>query len=201
MIPQTSAEARHALLDRLVAATPDQVRDLASILRLGAGDLGLPEGATMAEPRELPVAARPIYAALAEAVAHMSGDGLDAAWEPVEAGAWEPVTASLVIAGEWGRICECAEDLRAEQVARIDPALHLLRTLSRGATTDRARADLEAARKGVYEAVRDGDEDLARRWMRSLRAAIPVCLSEGEQRIAALEACAEIEGEVGMAPR
>jgi hypothetical protein len=125
----TLADALARLTHRLAVATDDQADDVATILRLGAGDLGLPAGAVPSAPAGLVPARRMAWLTLVDALrftvrarARLEGRAPpdddagrdDADWTPVRAGDWESVLTTLVIEREWDTIADTADDLRAD---------------------------------------------------------------------------------------
>lgn len=111
----TNREAYRLLRERLANCTLAQAEDIGVILRIGAGDLGLPGGAIMPEPAELPRDRRYAWYALVDGIRYGGGAGEDGdahTFRPVHAGAWEAVLATLVIEANWNRISETAKELR-----------------------------------------------------------------------------------------
>lgn len=119
----TVTDAYRVISHRLSTCAPAQADDLLACLRFGAGHIGLPEGATCDQPSGLVPERREAWLALVDAV-RLSVVGPsedappDAPWTPTTCGDWEPVLASLVIAGEWDEIATTAADLRGQQEAR-----------------------------------------------------------------------------------
>lgn len=109
--PISKGAARSRLREQLLAATPEQAQAARDVLRLGAGHLGLPDGASFVEPAWLPAERREVYIACVEAVHLDEGDD----WTLIHAGDWESVLATLVIEGDWAKIEETAAELRARE--------------------------------------------------------------------------------------
>lgn len=106
----------------LVTADDHQARAALTCLRLGAGSLGLPEGATFSGPAGLVPERREIWLAISEAIridsVGASADyDPDAPWQPVEAGAWESVLATLLVRRDWDRIVETTASLEEPEQA------------------------------------------------------------------------------------
>lgn len=140
----TNADAYRTLLDHLTTATEAQARDVRDILRLGAGDLGLPEGAVMTAPGGLPAERRHAYCSLVDGIRYLGGgDDPDGEYHPVRAGSWEPVLAALVIDGEWDQIRAVADDLRTDTIRRAVELLVETKDVCRDARLWEARMALE----------------------------------------------------------
>ena len=101
----------------LVTADDHQAQAALTCLRVGAGSLGLPEGATLSGPAGLVPERREVWLAVAEAIrldtVGVSADyDPEAPWHPVEAGAWESVLATLLVRRDWPKIEETAASLQ-----------------------------------------------------------------------------------------
>lgn len=95
-------EAYQLLHDILRNASDGQTRDVADVLRLGAGHIGLPPGR------------RYHYISLIDAIQFAGGGEGDPEFAPIRSGDWETVLVSLVLAGDWDVIHRTAEDLRGD---------------------------------------------------------------------------------------
>ena len=114
----TKTEAYAALLDILRVASEEQHRDVADILRLGAGCMPLPDGAVLTAPGALPPERRESYCNLCEGITWLSTAGAE--YVPVYVGAWEPVLATLVLEANWPCIAETAAELRAADALQAE---------------------------------------------------------------------------------
>lgn len=143
----TNLDAYRLLRQRLAECSPSQARDIRDVLRLGAGEIGLPDGATMSEPAELPSERRPYWISLVDGIRHLGGAGEDGdqkPFAPVRAGAWEPVLATLIIEAQWERIRETADDLRVGHIRRAAELIAETRDVAKSARLYEARTLLEA---------------------------------------------------------
>lgn len=120
----TNTEA-YEKIRRLLVSIPDHAaRDLRDILRLGAGDLGLPDGAVLDGPEEMKPDRRIAYCSLVDGIRCLGGgEKATAEFQPVRAGAWEAVLATLVVEGQWEKIRETADDLRHDVIRDAVEAL------------------------------------------------------------------------------
>lgn len=115
----TKQDAVQRLKQRLAEATPEQARDVHDILKLALGDL------TVGEPlrhvlEDLPVELRQACIRLSGSVLLQYHPETRASeFAPVYAGAPEGVLATLLIEGDWEKIRQMAEELRA--VSRGNP--------------------------------------------------------------------------------
>lgn len=118
MDSMTKRDAQRAVSHALAVCSDEQARDVADILRLGAGLLGLPEGAALSAPTGLVPQRREAWFSLIEAI-RLDRDSEQ--FRSVRSGDWETVLASLVILGDWATIAQTAEDLRsdADNVHRV----------------------------------------------------------------------------------
>lgn len=142
----TNLDAYRLIRARLADCTAGQATDIRDVLRLGAGSLEIPDGATMAEPAELPVERRPWYIALVDGIRYLGGageDGDDREWVPVHAGAWEAVLATLVVEADWERIRATADELRADTIQRARDLIYESRDVCGDARLYEARTLLE----------------------------------------------------------
>jgi hypothetical protein len=142
----TNLEAYRLLHRRLAECSEAQARDIRDLLRMGAGDLGLPEGAVATEPAELPPERRPHWFSLVDGIRYLGGAGEggdDREFRPVHGGSWEPVIATLVIEGDWDRIRAAADDLRRDRIQRARDIIYETRDVCGDARLYEARMLLE----------------------------------------------------------
>lgn len=142
----TNLDAYRLLRTRLAECTAEQARDVRDILRLGAGDMGLPDGATMDEPADVPAERRPHWYALVDGIRYYGGageDGNDGDFVPVHGGAWEAVLATLVVESDWPRIRETADGLRLDSIRRAVELIAETRDVCGDARLYEARTLLE----------------------------------------------------------
>jgi hypothetical protein len=115
----TAQEALARMTHALAMASDIQFEQIETILRQGAGDLGLPDGARLLEPAGLVDERREVWVTLQDSL-RIDTVGVDedwnprAEWEPVYAGNWESVLVSLVIEQDWVRIHKTADELAKE---------------------------------------------------------------------------------------
>jgi hypothetical protein len=109
----TVSDALARLSHALVTCSDSCAHDIATILHLGAGQMGLPEGAVCGAPPGLVNDRRKAWLALSEAI-RTNHSHLAASWTPIHAGNWESVLATLVIEGDWEKIASTAADLRQQ---------------------------------------------------------------------------------------
>lgn len=117
----TKKEAGSKLKETLRTCTDAQARDVQTLLEIGAGLLSLREhgGAVVfSGPADLPNERREAYINLVDAVYNCEPESGAEEWTPVHSGGWEYVIATLVIERDWGKISECAEDLRRQAAER-----------------------------------------------------------------------------------
>ncbi len=110
---QALAQITHAL----ATCTDARAAAIRTILRRGAGLMGLPPGATLTAPEGLVPERRELWVTLADTIrldtVGVDGDWRAAAeWTPTRAGQWESVLATLVIARDWEQIEQTAAELR-----------------------------------------------------------------------------------------
>lgn len=113
---RTAREALALATLALATASGERARAVGVVLRLGAGHLPLPEGATYSSPAGLVPELREAWVAVADAI-RLDTVGLDdpwrddATWTPIRAGEWESVLATLLVEREWDEIERTARDL------------------------------------------------------------------------------------------
>jgi hypothetical protein len=126
----TGARRVDAALARLTQAlamcSDERAAAVRSILRRGAGLLGLPPGATLSGPAGLVPERREAWASLADTLridsVGVSGDWReDATWTPTRGGQWESVLATLLVERDWETIERTARELREEWPEEPDP--------------------------------------------------------------------------------
>ncbi len=103
----------------LATATDEQAAAVRTILRGGAGLLGLPEGATLSAPQGLVLDRRELWCTLVDSIrvatAGASGEpGESDCFRLVQAGDWETVLASMLIRRDWTTIERTARELDEE---------------------------------------------------------------------------------------
>lgn len=113
----TMDEALARLSHALATCSDDGAAAARTILRRGAGVIGLPPDAVLTAPAGLVPERREAWATLADALridaVGVSGDWrADAAFAPVRAGEWEAVLVTLLVERDWDAIERTANDLR-----------------------------------------------------------------------------------------
>lgn len=111
----TRKEAGAILKSTLTACTEQQAQDINDILEIGAGNIRQPEGVVFSGPKEMPNSRREAYMGLIDTVYDCDPQSGEKEWQPVQAGAWESVLATLVIQGTWETIAKTANQLREEE--------------------------------------------------------------------------------------
>lgn len=114
-LDEASARLTHAI----ATASDKRAAAIRTILRRGAGLIGLRAGAVLTAPAGLVPERRELWVNLIDALridaVGVSSDWrADAEFTTVLAGQWESVLASLLIARDWETIERTATDLRAE---------------------------------------------------------------------------------------
>ncbi|HEY3305237.1 MAG TPA: hypothetical protein VGL70_17070 [Candidatus Binatia bacterium] len=123
----TKKEAGLQLRAALVLCSPEQASAVNDILEIGAGDIAPPKDATLSGPAEVPVERRHSYDNLMDAVYGCRPDSGGEEWQPVHAGDWESVLATLVIEGAWDKIEQVAKELRDEDTEEQRAARRAMR--------------------------------------------------------------------------
>jgi hypothetical protein len=112
-------QALAALTHVLATCTEERAAAVRTILRRGAGLIGLPDGAVLSAPAGLVPERRELWVTLADTLridaVGVSSDWRDSAeWTPVRAGQWESVLATLLIQRDWEQVERTAAELREE---------------------------------------------------------------------------------------
>lgn len=120
-------DASVRLTHALAICSDERAAAVRTILRRGAGLLGLPSGAVLTAPAGLVPERRELWASLVDAL-RIDAVGVsedwraDAEWTPIRGGQWESVLATLLIERDWETIERTARDLREEWPEEPEPA-------------------------------------------------------------------------------